>query len=235
MSENAVVVNDQENTEVAQQSQGPTTNTLFARKLKCTQVFQEDGSRISVTVLSLHALYIVQVKTLETDGYQAIQVGYKEKKRHNKPMTGHFQKAQVPLMTHLVEIRLPNANMADYAVGSLLSTANLAKALSVDVSGHTIGKGFAGCIKRHNFSMQCASHGVSLSHRVPGSTGQCQFPGRVFPGKKMAGRMGNKQRTVKNLKVISFDSESGTLMVKGAVPGHKNSEVMIRLSAFVEK
>ncbi len=206
---------------------------FVAKKLGCTQAFTEQGQRLSLTVLKVYPMHITQVKTVERDDYAAIQVACKPRKSHNRPMTGHFKKAGVPVMRHLFEIRMGlQDDMSAYAVGQALSPSRFSEAKYVDAQGKTIGKGFAGCIKRHNFSMQCASHGVSVSHRVPGSTGQCQFPGRVFKGKKMPGRMGNKQQTIKNLRIHDFNAESGELRVIGAVPGHKNSDVLLHLHGF---
>ncbi len=202
---------------------------LYAKKLGCTQIFNEEGQRISVTVLELYAMHVTQIKTLEKDGYQALQLAFKSAKRLNKPMGGHFKSAGVEPMSQVFEVRMDGEDMSVYRLGDLISADHLGYAKTIHVTGHTIGKGFAGCIKRHNFSMQCATHGVSLSHRVPGSTGQCQFPGRVFPGKKMPGRMGNVQRTVKNLTVVRYDAERQRLLVKGAVPGSKNSQILIRI------
>jgi len=175
---------------------------------------------------------IAQVKSEESDGYQAIQVttGKRRPNRVTKPMAGHFAKASVEPGRALWEFRVAAADMDGLEVGASYGVERFSEGQRVDVSGTTIGKGFAGVIKRHNFSMQDATHGNSLSHRAPGSIGQNQTPGRVFKGKKMAGHMGNKKRTVQNLEVVRVDSERSLILIKGAVPGAKNGDLIIKAS-----
>lgn len=224
MSENAVPKE-----EILESKDSLRLDHVYATKVGCTQVFDEDGRRIPVTILSLHDMFVLQVKTLEKDGYQAVQLAFGDAKKLNKAMAGHFSKAKVEAKRTVIEVRMDGEDISSIQCGDKISLDHLAGAKKIHVTGNTIGKGFAGCVKRHNFAMQCASHGVSLSHRVPGSTGQCQFPGRVFPGKKMPGRMGNRQRTVQNLTVVRFDAEKQQLLVKGAVPGAKNNQILIRI------
>lgn len=203
---------------------------LVGKKAGMTRIFTEDGVSIPVTVVEVQPNRVAQVKTTETDGYNAIQVttGSRKASRVSKAMAGHFAKAGVEAGSGLWEFRLEGSEDAAYELGSEL-TVNLFEAgQKVDVTGKTIGKGFAGAIKRHNFSMQDATHGNSLSHRAPGSIGQCQTPGRVFKGKKMAGHMGDKQRTVQMLELVRVDAERGLLLIKGSVPGAKGSDVIVR-------
>ena len=203
---------------------------LIGRKAGMTRVFTEDGASIPVTLLEIEPNRVTQVKTKETDGYRALQVtvGSRRPSRVTKPMAGHFAKAGVEAGRGLWEFRLVDDEGADIGVGAELKVDLFAVGQKVDVTGTSIGKGFAGTIKRHHFTGQRNSHGNSLSHRVPGSIGQNQSPGRVFKGKKMAGHLGAVQRCVQNLEVIRVDAERNLLAVKGAVPGHKGGDVIVR-------
>ena len=204
---------------------------LVGRKVGMTRVFTEDGESIPVTVLDVSNNRVTQVKTPETDGYVAVQVTYGSRRasRVTKPLAGHFAKAAVESGSILKEFRLDPAKASELAVGSVISVESVFEAgQQVDVTGTTIGKGFAGTIKRHHFSSQRASHGNSVSHRAPGSIGQAQDPGRIFPGKRMSGHLGDVTRTTQNLDVVRVDSERGLLLVKGAVPGHAGSDIIVR-------
>ncbi|GHC56013.1 50S ribosomal protein L3 [Alcaligenes pakistanensis] len=196
-----------------------------------TRVFTEEGESIPVTVLDVSNNRITQVKTPAVDGYAAVQVAFGTRRatRVTKPQAGHYAKAGVEAGSILKEFRLDPAAIAELAAGSVVAVESIFEAgQKVDVTGTTIGKGFAGTIKRHNFGGQRNSHGNSRSHRVPGSIGQAQDPGRVFKGKKMSGHMGDVTRTVQNLDVIRVDAERGLLLVRGAVPGHKNANIVVR-------
>lgn len=203
---------------------------LIGRKVGMTRIFTEDGVSIPVTVLECSPNRVTQVKTLDTDGYQAIQVtaGSKKASRVNKPEAGHFAKAGVEAGRGLWEFTLAGNEGADIKVGAELSVELFNEINKVDVTGQSKGKGFQGAIKRWNFSMQDATHGNSVSHRAPGSIGQCQTPGRVFKGKKMAGHMGAERVTTQNLEVVRVDIERNLLLVKGAVAGAKNGDVIIK-------
>ena len=200
---------------------------LIAQKVGMSRVFADDGRHIPVTVLKVDNCQVVSQRTEEKDGYSAIQlgVGKVKVKRVSKAMRGHFAVAKVEPKKRLEEFRVPADAMVD--VGSELSAAHFVAGQFVDVSGITIGKGFAGAMKRHNFKGLRASHGISISHRSHGSTGQCQDPGRVFKGKKMAGHMGSVQVTTQNLEVVSTDSERGLILIKGGVPGSKGGYVRV--------
>lgn len=203
---------------------------IVGRKAGMTRVFTEEGTSIPVSVIEVSSNRITQIKTEETDGYQAIQVttGSKKASRVNKPMAGHFAKAGVEAGRGLWEFRVAGDEAADLAVGGEVSIEIFEAGQKVDVTGISIGKGFQGGIKRHNFTMQDATHGNSISHRSNGSIGMCQTPGRVIKGKKMSGHMGNKQRTIQSLDVVRVDAERGLLLVKGSVPGSKGGNVIIR-------
>ncbi len=202
---------------------------LIGRKCGMTRVFTDAGVSIPVTVIEVEPNRVTQVKTQATDGYSALQVstGNRRASRVTKPMAGHFAKAGVEAGRGVWEFRL-DEDATDIEPGSEISVETFSEGQKVDVTGTTIGKGFAGGVKRHNFSMQDATHGNSLSHRAPGSIGQNQTPGRVFKGKKMAGHMGNVRRTMQNLEVIRVDAERNMLLVKGAVPGSAGGDVIIR-------
>jgi len=195
-----------------------------------TRIFTEDGASVPVTVIEVEPNRVAQLKTLENDGYSAVQVtvGTRRATRVTKPMAGHFAKAKVQPGRGLWEFRLGEGEGADLAVGAELKADMFAAGQKVDVTGTTMGKGFAGTIKRYNFTMGDATHGNSLSHRSAGSIGQNQSPGRVFKGKKMAGQMGNVRRAAQNLEVVRVDVERNLLLVKGAVPGAKGGDLIVR-------
>ncbi|MGO3857938.1 50S ribosomal protein L3 [Neisseriaceae bacterium CLB008] len=205
---------------------------LVGRKVGMTRIFTEDGVSIPVTVLDMSANRVTQLKSKDTDGYQAVQVtfGAKKANRVTKAEAGHFAKAGVEAGRGSIEFVITEAQLAELKVGDELTVAAFAEGQLVDITGTTKGKGFSGTIKRHNFHGQRNSHGNSLSHRVPGSIGQAQDPGRVFKGKRMAGQYGNTQSTVQCLEVVRVDAERHLLLVKGAVPGAKNSDVVVRQS-----
>ena len=206
------------------------TMGLVGRKCGMTRVFTEDGVSIPVTVVEAQPNRITQVKTVETDGYRARQVtaGSRKTSRVSKPAAGHFAAAKVEAGDLVTEFRLSDSDEADFEIGTELRVELFDEGQKVDVIGTSIGKGFAGTVKRHNFSMQDATHGNSLAHRAPGSIGQNQTPGRVFKGKKMSGQMGNVRRTVQNLEIVRVDSERNLLLIKGAVPGHSGGRVIVR-------
>jgi large subunit ribosomal protein L3 len=203
---------------------------LVGRKVGMTRIFTEDGVSIPVTVLECTPNRVTQVKTLDTDGYNAIQVtaGTKKASRVNKPAAGHFAKAGVEAGRGLWEFTLAEGEGADIKVGAELSVELFNGKNKVDVTGQSKGKGFQGGVKRWNFSTQDATHGNSLSHRANGSIGMCQTPGRVFKGKKMSGHMGAERVTTQNLEVVRIDVERNLLLIKGAVPGAKNGDVFIK-------
>lgn len=201
---------------------------LLARKVGMTRIFTEDGVDVPVTVLQLDNLQCVGVRTQEKDGYTAVQLGAgtRKAKRTNKSLKGFYAKAKLEAKRKVVEFRVDAENLLN--VGDALSADHFVDGQFIDVVGTSIGKGFAGAMKRHNFGGLRASHGVSISHRSHGSTGQCQDPGRVFKGKKMAGHMGAARVTTHNLSIVSTDTERDLLLVRGAVPGHKGGWVMVR-------
>ncbi|MDX5381934.1 50S ribosomal protein L3 [Seohaeicola saemankumensis] len=201
---------------------------VIAKKVGMTRLFMEDGKQIPVTVLQLENLQVVAQRTPERDGYTAVQLGAgnAKAKRTSKAMRGHFAVANVAPKRKIAEFRVSPDNMI--GVGEEISAEHYVAGQKVDVAGTSIGKGFAGAMKRHNFGGLRASHGVSISHRSHGSTGQCQDPGKVFKGKKMAGHMGAVRVTTQNLEVVKTDAERGLIMVKGAVPGSKGGWVTIK-------
>ncbi len=201
---------------------------VIAKKVGMTRLFMEDGKQIPVTVLQLDNLQVVAQRTAETDGYTAVQLGAgnAKAKRTSAPMRGHFAKASVAPKRKIAEFRVAPENLIN--VGEEITADHYFEGQFVDVSGTSVGKGFAGAMKRHNFGGLRASHGVSISHRSHGSTGQCQDPGRVFKGKKMAGHMGAARVTTQNLQVVKTDADRGLIMVKGAVPGSKGGWVTIK-------
>ena len=203
---------------------------LVGRKVGMTRIFTEDGESIPVTVLEVAGNRVTQVKTEETDGYNAIQVAFGSKKpsRVSKPLSGHYAKAGIEAGEMLKEFHIDADKLADLKVGTTLSVEMFTVGQKVDVTGITIGKGFAGAIKRHHFSSNRASHGNSVTTRAPGSIGNRQDPGRVFPGKRMAGHLGDVQRTTQNLVVARVDVERLLLLVRGAVPGAKGGKVIVR-------
>ena len=203
---------------------------MVGRKLGMTRVFTETGESLPVTAILAEPNRVCQVKTKEIDGYSAIQVTFGERKpsRVNKPMAGHFSKAKVMAGRGLREFRVEASDIEAIQEGAEIGVEQFEAGQFVDVTGISKGKGFAGTIKRHNFRGQDRSHGNSLSHRVPGSIGQNQTPGRVFKGKKMAGHMGNSRVTMQNLQVVRVDADRHLILVKGAVPGAVGQNVIIR-------
>ena len=204
---------------------------LVGRKCGMSRIFTEDGRSIPVTLIEATPNRVTQLKTTEVDGYNAIQVtaGSKRAALVNKPMAGHFAKAQVEAGRGLWEFRLEADELAKFSVGGELKADEIfSVGQIVDVAGITKGKGFQGTIKRHNFKMGDATHGNSLSHRAPGSIGQRQTPGRVFPGKKMSGHMGAVRRSAMNLEVVKIDAERHLIGIKGSVPGAQGGNVIIR-------
>ncbi len=211
---------------------------LVGRKCGMTRVFTEDGVSVPVTLIEASKNRITQVQTQETDGYSAIQVtaGKKRAALVTKPLAGHYAKAKVEAGRGLWEFRVDDAQIGNYAVGGELKADELFKVgQAVDVAGVTKGKGFQGTIKRHHFTMGDATHGNSLSHRAPGSIGQRQTPGRVFPGKKMSGHMGAVNQTSMNLEVVRIDAERGLIAIRGAVPGAPGGDVIVRPAAKAAK
>ncbi len=202
---------------------------LVGRKAGMTRIFTEEGASVPVTVIAVDPNRITQLKDGEKDGYRAVQVtsGSRRASRVNKPSAGHFAKAGVEAGTGLWEFRLADGEGEDLAVGGEIKVDIFQPGQRVDVRGKTKGKGFAGGVKRHNFRMQDATHGNSISHRAAGSIGQCQTPGRVFKGKRMAGQLGNVRNTAQNLEVVRVDVERNLLLIKGAVPGARGGDVII--------
>ncbi|MBL1433911.1 50S ribosomal protein L3 [Gammaproteobacteria bacterium AH-315-C21] len=202
---------------------------VVGRKVGMTRIFTDTGESIPVSVIEVTPNLVTQVKSIDSDGYRALQVttGSRRASRVTKPMAGHFAKANVEAGRGTWEFRLDDGEGNDIAVGQAFGPEVFADGDTVDVAGTTIGKGFAGVVKRHHFAMQDATHGNSLSHRAPGSIGQNQTPGRVFKGKKMAGHMGSVRRTVQNLQVVRVDAERNLLLIKGAIPGAAGSDVFI--------
>jgi large subunit ribosomal protein L3 len=203
---------------------------VVGRKRGMTRVFMDDGRSVPVTVIEALPNRVTQIKSAESDGYRALQVstGVRRASRVTKAQAGHFSKAKTEAGRGLWEFRLNDEEGTDIELGSALTVDMFAEGQAIDVTGTTQGKGFAGTVKRHNFHMQDATHGNSLSHRAPGSIGQCQTPGRVFKGKKMSGHMGNVRRSTQNIEVVRVDAERNLLLVKGAVPGSRGGDVIIR-------
>lgn len=203
---------------------------LVGRKVGMTRIFAEDGATIPVTVLDVSNNRVSQIKTPETDGYAAVQVtfGQRRASRVVKPLAGHLAKAGVEAGHVLKEFNVAPADLANLKPGDQIAVTLFTAGQLVDVTGTTQGKGFQGAIKRHNFSSNRASHGNSVTTRAPGSIGMAQDPGRVFPGKRMAGHLGAVQRTTQNLEVVRVDADRQLLLVKGAVPGSKGSDVIVR-------
>ena len=203
---------------------------LLGRKVGMMRIFTDDGDSIPVTVLDVSNNRVTQIKTPDTDGYSAVQVAFGSRRasRVNKAAAGHFAKAGVEAGTMLKEFRISAAAASELKVGDVVPVSLFEVGQKVDVQGVSIGKGYAGTIKRYNFASGRATHGNSRSHNVPGSIGMAQDPGRGFPGKRMAGHLGDVQRTVQNLDVVRVDAERGLLLVKGAVPGHAGANVVVR-------
>ena len=205
---------------------------LIGKKCGMTRVFNEDGMSVPVTVIEALPNRISQIKKIDKEGYSAIQVtsGNTKQSKINKALSGHFVSTKTKPGKNISEFRTSDSNADKFKTGMELKVNIFKKGQKVDVTGKTIGKGFAGTVKRHNFSTQDATHGNSLAHRAPGSIGQNQTPGRVFKGKKMAGHMGNVRRTAQNLEIIDIDTEKNILLIKGAVPGHPGSDVTVKLA-----
>ena len=203
---------------------------LVGRKVGMTRIFAEDGASIPVTVLDVSNNRVTQVKTPEIDGYSAIQVtfGKRRASRVSKPLAGHLAKAGVESGHVLKEFRIETEQLASFKAGDQVAATIFAEGQKVDVTGTSIGKGFQGAIKRHNFSSNRASHGNSVSHNAPGSIGMAQDPGRVFPGKRMAGHLGDVQCTMQGLTIVRVDTDRQLLLVRGAVPGSKGADVVVR-------
>ena len=205
---------------------------LVGRKCGMTRIFTEAGESVPVTVVEVIPNRVTQVKSVDHDGYAAVQVTFGKRRPQlvSKAAAGHFAKAQVEPGRGLLEFRLTGTDGADLKPGSELKVDLFSEGQMVDVTGVTIGKGFAGVMKRHNFGGHHATHGVSLSHRTPGSIGQRQTPGRVFPGKRMSGHMGVMRRTIENLRIVGVDAPRNLLLIRGAVPGAEGGQVIVRPS-----
>lgn len=207
---------------------------IVGRKCGMTRVFTEDGRSIPVTVVEAEPNRVTQIKTDDVDGYRAVQVtaGRRKPQRLNKPEAGNFARAGVEAGRGLWELRIDGRedpqSVEDFETGSQLTVESFAVGQKVDVVGTSKGRGFAGTVRRHNFRAQRNSHGNSKSHRVPGSIGQCQSPGRVFKGKKMSGQMGNRRATVQNLEVVQVDAQRNLLLIRGAVPGAVGGDLVVR-------
>jgi large subunit ribosomal protein L3 len=203
---------------------------LVGRKIGMTRIFTESGDTLPVTVVDVSDNRITQIKSPDKDGYSAVQVAFGKRRasRVSKPLAGHLAKAAVAAGHTLREFRATPEDLAALKVGGKIGVEIFKVGQKVDVAGVTVGKGFSGVIKRHHFSSGRASHGNSISHNKPGSTGQAQDPGRVFPGKRMAGHLGDAQRTTQNLVVVRIDAERQLLLIKGAVPGSKGRDVLVR-------
>jgi large subunit ribosomal protein L3 len=208
------------------------TMGLIGRKAGMTRVFTEGGETVPVTVIEVLPNRVTQVKSAEKDGYRAVQVSFGERRPQlfSKAVAGHYAKAKVAPGKALIEFRLTDKEQNDLVPGSELKADFFKAGAAVDVTGTTIGKGFAGTMKRHNFAGHHATHGVSLAHRTPGSIGQRQTPGRVFQGKRMSGHMGTVRRTIENLRVVEIDTERNLLLIRGAVPGAEGGNVIVRPS-----
>jgi large subunit ribosomal protein L3 len=205
---------------------------LVGRKVGMMRIFKDDGTSVPVTVLDCSGNRVAQIKSQDNDGYVAVQVAFGKRRatRVTKAMAGHFAKAGTEAGSELREFRVDAGALGELKVGSELKVDMFQPGMKVDVSGTTLGKGYAGVIKRYHFSSNRASHGNSISHNSPGSIGMAQDPGRVFPGKRMSGHLGNVQRTVQLLEVARVDAERSLIMVKGSVPGAKNGSVVVRPS-----
>ncbi|MDZ7661265.1 50S ribosomal protein L3 [Thiohalophilus sp.] len=203
---------------------------VVGRKVGMTRIFTDDGVSTPVTVIAVEPNRISQLKTVDADGYRAVQVttGKRKAGRVTKPQAGHFARAGVEAGRDVWEFRLADGEGEDFSLAGEIKVDMFEAGQKVDVRGTSIGKGFAGAVKRHHFHTQDATHGNSLAHRAPGSIGQCQTPGRVLKGKRMAGQMGNKNRTTQNLEVVKVDNDRNLLLVKGAVPGSKGGSVIVR-------
>ena len=203
---------------------------LIATKEGMTRLFQEDGKSLPVSVLKVATNFVSQIKTIETDGYNSVQLSTQDQKEKNqtKSKIGHFNKNNISLKKYLKEFKIDDDDLEGLELGKEFDVKIFEEGQLVDISGISKGKGFAGTVKRWNFATQDATHGNSLAHRKPGSIGQCQTPGRVWKGKKMAGHMGNVKKTVQNLKIVKVDEENSLLLVQGAIPGFNGSSVIIK-------
>ena len=206
---------------------------LVGRKVGMTRVFTDEGDSVPVTVVDVSDNRVTQIKTAQTDGYAAVQVAFGKRRasRVNKSAAGHFAKAAVEAGHTLKEFRVTDEQLASLKVGGKLGVDLFQVGQMVDVTGTSHGKGFSGAIKRHHFSSQRASHGNSRSHNAPGSTGMAQDPGRVFPGKRMAGQLGNVKRTTQGLEIVRIDAERQLLLIKGSVPGSKGGDLLVHPAA----
>jgi len=203
---------------------------IIGQKAGMTRIFDSTGISVPVTAISVSPTQITQIKTLEKDGYKAVQVSYGQKKESkvNKAVLGHYKKAAVSPGKGLMEFRLNDKEMEGLEIGKSIDLSLFKVGEHVDITGTTLGKGFQGGVKRHHFATQDATHGNSLSHRAHGATGQCQDPGRVFKGKKMAGQLGNVRNTIQNLVIVKILLDDNTILVKGSIPGHDGSNVIIK-------
>ena len=203
---------------------------MIGKKAGMTRIFDSSGISVPVTAINVSPNHITQIKTIDKDGYKAVQLSYGQKKesRVNKAVLGHYKKSSVSPGNGLAEFRLNDKEIEGLEVGKTIDLSLFKEGEHVDITGTTLGKGFQGGVKRHHFKTQDATHGNSLSHRALGSTGQCQDPGRVFKGKKMAGQLGNKKNTILNLVIVKILPEENTILVKGSVPGHDGSNVIIK-------
>ena len=203
---------------------------IIGQKTGMTRIFDSTGISVPVTAISVSPTQITQIKTLEKDGYKAVQVSYGQKKESkvNKAVLGHYKKAAVSPGKGLMEFRLNDKEMEGLEIGKSIDLSLFKVGEHVDITGTTLGKGFQGGVKRHHFATQDATHGNSLSHRAHGATGQCQDPGRVFKGKKMAGQLGNVRNTIQNLVIVKILLDDNTILVKGSIPGHDGSNVIIK-------
>ncbi len=203
---------------------------LIGKKIGMTRTFTDEGNSLPVTVLELGPCVVTQQKDNDNDGYSAIQVGFKEvdEAKLNKPLSGHFKKNNLKFYKHLNEFRVDTDSLSEYKVGDQLTVDMFKQNELVDITGTSKGRGFAGVMKRHNFSGKNATHGTHKSFRGAGAIGQCATPSRVFKGKKMAGHMGNNTVTIHNLEIVRIDKDRNMIMVKGSVPGHKNANIIVK-------
>ena len=210
---------------------------LIGRKVGMTRIFTEDGTSIPVTVLEVLPNRVTQIKTIASDGYTSLQLAYGATKatKLDKALTGHYAKAGVTAGTGLHETAIKEEDVANFPLGTNITVENFKEGQLVDVTGTSIGKGYAGVIKRHNFRSNRASHGNSRSHNVPGSIGMAQDPGRVFPGKRMSGHLGAVRVTTQNLEIVRVDTTKNLILIRGAVPGSKGGDVLVRAAVKVSK
>lgn len=203
---------------------------LIGKKIGMTRTFTDEGNSLPVTVLELGPCVVTQQKDNDNDGYSAIQVGFKEvdEAKLNKPLSGHFKKNNLKFYKHLNEFRVDTDSLSEYKVGEQLTVDMFKQNELVDITGTSKGRGFAGVMKRHNFSGKNATHGTHKSFRGAGAIGQCATPSRVFKGQKMAGHMGNNTVTIHNLEIVRIDKDRNMIMVKGSVPGHKNANIIVK-------